>query len=67
MVQHIKNNLIAVILSLVLCPGYAQDIPKFFTQSPKDGLMEALIYYKIKFPKIVYAQAILEKNPSVVL
>ena len=34
--------------------------PKFLTQSPKDGLEEALIYYKVHHEDIVYAQAILE-------
>lgn len=34
--------------------------PKFLTQSPKDGLEEALIYYKVHHADIVYAQAILE-------
>lgn len=35
-------------------------IPKFINKSPKEGLKEALIYYKIKYPEIVYAQALLE-------
>lgn len=34
--------------------------PKFLTQSPKDGLEEALTYYKVHHKDIVYAQAILE-------
>lgn len=34
--------------------------PDFMYKSPKDGLMEALIYYGIEHPEIVYAQAILE-------
>ena len=32
----------------------------FFLESPKDGLMDALLYLEIPHPKIVYAQAILE-------
>lgn len=32
----------------------------FFLKSPKDGLMDALLYLEIPHPKIVYAQAILE-------
>ena len=32
----------------------------FFSKSPQDGLMEALEYYGVKHPQIVYAQAILE-------
>ena len=60
MVQNIKNNLLIFIFSLILMPGYAQDIPKFFTQGPEEGLKEALVYYNIKHPDIVYAQAILE-------
>jgi flagellum-specific peptidoglycan hydrolase FlgJ len=35
-------------------------IPVFFSQTAEEGLMEALIYYDIKHPEIVYAQAILE-------
>jgi hypothetical protein len=35
-------------------------IPKFFNLSAEEGLMDALIYYDIKHPDIVYAQAILE-------
>lgn len=34
--------------------------PAFFSQSPKEGLIEALEYYEIQFPEIVYAQALLE-------
>lgn len=34
--------------------------PKFFSQSPEEGLMEALKYYGVKHPEIVYAQAVLE-------
>lgn len=34
--------------------------PKFFSQTPKEGLEEALSYYGIKHPQIVYAQAVLE-------
>lgn len=32
----------------------------FYSKSPQDGLMEALIYYDIKYPHIVYAQALIE-------
>lgn len=34
--------------------------PAFFNQSPEEGLVEALEYYEIQFPQIVYAQALLE-------
>ncbi len=34
--------------------------PTFFSKSPKEGLIEALEYYDIKHPDIVYAQAVLE-------
>jgi uncharacterized FlgJ-related protein len=34
--------------------------PKFFSQSPSEGLWDALIYYEIQHPEIVYAQAVLE-------
>ena len=36
--------------------------PDFFSKSPQEGLMEALEYYEIKHPQIVYAQAVLESN-----
>lgn len=36
---------------------YRQD---FHSKSPEDGLMEALIYYEVQHPQIVYAQAVLE-------
>lgn len=32
----------------------------FFSKSPQEGLMEALEYYGVKHPQIVYAQAVLE-------
>lgn len=34
--------------------------PAFFSQSPEEGLVEALDYYDVQFPQIVYAQALLE-------
>lgn len=34
--------------------------PEFFNKSPEEGLLEALNYYGVKHPDIVYAQAILE-------
>lgn len=34
--------------------------PDFFSKSPQEGLIEALEYYEIKHPQIVYAQAVLE-------
>ena len=34
--------------------------PKFFSQSPKEGLEEALSYYGLEHKDIVYAQAVLE-------
>ena len=34
--------------------------PDFFSKSPQEGLIEALEYYGVKHPQIVYAQAILE-------
>lgn len=32
----------------------------FHSKLPQDGLIEALIYYDIKYPHIVYAQALIE-------
>lgn len=34
--------------------------PAFFNQSPEEGLVEALDYYGVQYPQIVYAQALLE-------
>ena len=34
--------------------------PKFFSQTPKEGLEEALSYYNLEHKDIVYAQAVLE-------
>lgn len=34
--------------------------PAFFIQSPEEGLIEALDYYGIQYPEIVYAQALIE-------
>lgn len=36
------------------------DAPTFKTKTPEEGLSEALEYYNVLHPKIVYAQAILE-------
>lgn len=37
-----------------------EEQPDFFSESPQEGLMEALEYYGVKHPQIVYAQAVLE-------
>ena len=37
-----------------------EEQPDFFSKSSQEGLMEALEYYEVKHPQIVYAQAILE-------
>lgn len=34
--------------------------PDFFNKLPQEGLMEALEYYEVEHPQIVYAQAVLE-------
>lgn len=38
----------------------SEEQPDFFSKSPQEGLIEALEYYGVKHPQIVYAQAILE-------
>ena len=38
----------------------SEEQPDFFSKSSQEGLMEALEYYEVKHPQIVYAQAILE-------
>ena len=35
-------------------------IPNFMSKPPQEGLMEALVYYEVDHPEIVYAQAVLE-------
>lgn len=37
-----------------------EEQPDFFSKSPQEGLMEALEYYGVKHPQIVYAQSVLE-------
>lgn len=37
-----------------------EEQPDFFSKSPQEGLVEALEYYGVKHPQIVYAQAVLE-------
>lgn len=36
--------------------------PDFWFKDPKDGLMEALVYYNIPYPEIVYTQAYIATN-----
>lgn len=43
-----------------LPPTPPDTIPAFFSKSPQEGLYEALLYYDIQHPDIVYAQALLE-------
>lgn len=37
-----------------------EEIVTFFDKSPEEGLMDALIYFEVQHPHIVYAQALLE-------
>lgn len=37
-----------------------EEQPDFFSKPPQEGLIEALEYYGVKHPQIVYAQAVLE-------
>lgn len=37
-----------------------EEVVTFFDKSPEEGLMDALIYFDVQHPHIVYAQAILE-------
>ena len=41
-------------------PTPPDSVPTFLSKSPQEGLWEALIYYDIQHPDIVYAQALLE-------
>ena len=72
---NIKNKLVGIVLLSIMfilgiktCPNgktYHTYIiiceePLFIKGTPEEYLMEALIYYDIKHPEIVYAQAICE-------
>jgi hypothetical protein len=68
--------LFAIYLATIISKAYANEIENiveedtevelptdpvaFFSQSPEEGLIEALDYYGIQYPEIVYAQALLE-------
>lgn len=41
-------------------PVVEDKIPNFMSKPPQEGLMEALVYYEVDHPEIVYAQAVLE-------
>lgn len=41
-------------------PVAENKIPNFMSKPPQEGLMEALVYYEVYHPEIVYAQAVLE-------
>ena len=47
-------------IKVVLYIDNKEKQPDFFSKSPQEGLMEALEYYGVKHPQIVYAQAVLE-------
>ena len=51
---------VLLILISFLSLGINAKIPSFMNKNPKEGLWEALEYYKIHHKEIVYAQAILE-------
>ena len=53
-----KRLLIISIVSLIPFSMYSNK--SFLYKSPKECLMKALIYYNVKHPEIVYAQAVLE-------
>ena len=36
---------------------YVASLPSFMNKTPQEGLKEALKYYNVKYPEIVYAQA----------
>lgn len=41
-------------------PVVEDKVPNFMSKPPQEGLMEALVYYEVNHPEIVYAQAVLE-------
>lgn len=41
-------------------PVVEDKVPNFMSKPPQEGLMEALVYYEVDHPEIVYAQAVLE-------
>lgn len=61
---QIKNIVLAIkdksIPVIEVADTIINEQPKFFYQTPKDGLEEALSYYGLEHKDIVYAQAVLE-------
>lgn len=49
-----------IVESEILEQELPDTVPKFFSLTAKEGLKEALVYYDIQYPDIVYTQAILE-------
>lgn len=58
-INHLKNE-VENIKPPDIKVEIIEDKPVFYSKSPQEGLMEALEYYGVKYPQIVYAQAILE-------
>lgn len=52
--------ILALLFSVIILFNVNAKIPSFMNKNPKEGLWEALEYYKIHHKEIVYAQAILE-------
>lgn len=55
-VNMLKSNITEVRDTIFIEKGTVD----FYNKSPKEGLKEALEYYNVKYPHIVYAQAVLE-------
>lgn len=64
--QLVENKILVLLISIISVFNIQEsravepEKPRFYYKSPKEGLKEALIYYKIQHPEIVYAQAQLE-------
>ena len=59
-INESRANEIPIVVEEETVAESPTDPVAFFNQSPEEGLVEALGYYEIQFPEIVYAQALIE-------
>lgn len=58
--EYIKEHSREAPVNVDTVKNFKIEVPSFLTQTPKEGLLDALIYYEVKHSDIVYAQALLE-------
>lgn len=60
-IKKLVTNITVESIPIIEMPDTTINVqPKFFSQTPEEGLEEALSYYNLKHKDIVYAQAVLE-------